>query len=86
MSAILDLYSSKKSGLPPVDTNRLTLYKYKGVTYGKNSLTYQAGVLWNSIDVNTKNVDNVDAFKQMLKVWQGPPCRCGECLICLFRS
>ncbi len=33
------------------DTNKM-LYKFKTMTYGKHSIKYVAGILWNSINVD----------------------------------
>ncbi len=43
------------------------------------------GILWNSINVDIKNTDNVNVFKRIIRNWQGPICQCGECLICIFK-
>ncbi len=34
--------------------NNMKLYKFKTITYGKRSIKYVAGVLWNSINVDIK--------------------------------
>ncbi len=67
------------------DDNRLLMYKYDTVTYGKKSVSYEASILWNSIDANVKNVEGVEEFKRLIRHWNGPTCKCGECLICIFR-
>ncbi len=63
----------------------MKLYKFKTMTYGKHSIKYAAGILWNSINVDIKNTDNVNVFKRKIRNWQGPICQCGECLICIFK-
>ncbi len=55
------------------------------MTYGKQSMKYVAGILWNSINVDIKFTDNVNAFKSKIRNWQYPICQCGECLICIFK-
>ncbi len=47
--------------------NKMKLYKFKTNTYGKHSITYVAGILWNSINVNIKNTDNVNVFKRKIR-------------------
>ncbi len=36
------------------DNNKMKLYKFKTITYGKHSIKYVAGILWNSINVDIK--------------------------------
>ncbi len=65
--------------------NKMKFYKFKTMTYGKHSIKYVAGILWNSINADIKNTDNVNVFKRTIRNWQGPICQCGECLICIFK-
>ncbi len=44
------------------DNNKMKLYKFKTVTCGKHSIKYVAAILWNSINVDIKNTDNVNVF------------------------
>ncbi len=67
------------------DNNKMKLYKFKTMSYGKHSIKYAAGILWNSINIDIKNTDNVNVFKRKIRNWQGPICQCGECLICIFK-
>ncbi len=66
------------------NNNKMKLYKFKTMTYGKRSIKYVAGILWNSINVDLKNEDNVNAFERKIRKWQGPICQCDECLIYIF--
>ncbi len=34
--------------------NKMKLYKFKTMTYGKHPITYVTGILWNSINVDIK--------------------------------
>ncbi len=67
------------------DNNKMKLYKFKTMTYGKHSIKYAACILWNSINVDIKNTDNVNVFKRKIRNLQGPICQCGECLISIFK-
>ncbi len=81
-----DLFVKRKENVHDLrDNNKLELYKFKTITYGKRSLKYEGGILWNSINIDTKNTDNVNGFKRKIRKWQGPTCQCGECLICIFK-
>ncbi len=44
----------------------MKLYKFKTMTYGKHSIKYVAGILWNSIHVDIKYTDNVNVLKEKL--------------------
>ncbi len=58
--------SVKYPGTPPTTTNmiladrlrtednKMKLYKFKTMTYGKHSIKYVAGIQWNSINVDIK--------------------------------
>ncbi len=80
-----DLFVIKANVHDLRDNNKMKLYKFKTMTYGKHSITYVAGILWNSINVDIKNIDNVNVFKRKIRNWQGLICQCGECLICIFK-
>ncbi len=68
------------------DNIKMKLYMFKTMTYGRHSIKYVAGILWNSINVDIKNTDNVNVFIRTIRNWHGPICQCGECLICILRS
>ncbi len=80
-----DLFVIKANVHDLRDNNKLKLYKFKTTTYWKHSIKYVAGILWNSINVDVKNTDNVNVFKRKVRNWQGPICQCAECLICIFK-
>ncbi len=50
------------------DNNKMKLCKFKTMTYGKHSIKYVAGILWNSRNVDIrKNTDNVNVFKRKIR-------------------
>ena len=49
------------------------------VKFGKRSFTYEAPVLWNSLPNEIRTVDNFSVFKELMKTWNGPSCRCTMC-------
>ncbi len=55
-----DLFVIKANVHDLRDNNKMKLYKFKPMTYGKHSIKYVAGILWNSINVDIKNTDNVN--------------------------
>ncbi len=50
------------------DNNKMKLYKFKTMTYGNHSINYVAGILWNSINVDIKNTDNVNVLKRKINL------------------
>ncbi len=80
-----DLFVIKENVHDLRANNKMKLYKFKTMTYGKHSIKYVASILWNSINVDIKNTDNVNVFKRKIRNWQGPICQCRECLICIFK-
>ncbi len=46
------------------DNSKIKLYQLKTMTYDKQSIKYVAGILWNSINVDITNRDNVYVFKR----------------------
>ncbi len=80
-----DLFVIKANVHDLRNNNTMKLYKFKTMTYCKHSIKYVAGILWNSINVDIKDTDNVNVFKRKIRNWQGPICQCGECLICIFK-
>ncbi len=82
---VQDLFVIKANVHDLRDNNKMKLYKFKTMTYGKHSINYVAGILWNSINVGIKNADNVNVFKTNIKNWQCPICQCGECPIYIFK-
>ncbi len=80
-----DLFVIKANVYDLRDNNKMKLYKVKTMTYGKHSITYVTDILWNSINVDIKNTDNVNVFKRKIRNLQGLICQRGECLICIFK-
>ena len=49
------------------------------VKFGYRSFTYEAPVLWNSLPNEIRTAEYFSVFKKMMKVWNGPACRCNYC-------
>ncbi len=62
-----DLFVIKANVHDLRDNNKMKLYKFKTITYGKHSIKYVAGILWNSINVDINNTDNVNVFKRKIR-------------------
>ncbi len=61
-----DLFVIKANVHDLRDSNKMKLYNFKTMTYGKHSIKYVAGILCNSINVDIKSTDNVKVFKRKL--------------------
>ncbi len=49
-----DLFVIKANVHDLRDNNKMKLYKFNTMTYGKHSTKYVAGILWNSINIDIK--------------------------------
>ena len=84
------IYLSDIVNLKPNDRNLRCSYSIKiptfhTMTYGKKSLTYFAGVIWNNLDNDIKCAETFKMFKSKLSAWSGPKCLCGSCFTCAMR-
>ena len=70
------------------DENRVTRAIYKldlniprrnQVTFGTKSLKFYGPKIWNALPVNIKTVENLNAFKDFIKKWNGISCNCIVC-------
>ena len=46
------------------------------VSFGDKSLRYHRPKIWNSLPFHTKSSENLEAFKNITKNWNGVPCKC----------
>ena len=70
------------------DENRVTRDRYKlnldiprrnQVTFGAKSLKFHGPKIWNALLVNIKTPENLNAFKNLIKKWNGISCNCIVC-------
>ena len=63
--------------------NRVTRDRYKlnlniprinQVTFGTKSLKFYGPKIWNNLPVNIKTAENLNAFKDLIKKWNGVSC------------
>ena len=72
---IQNLLSVKDSGYALRDSSRLVQHDTKSTNYGLRTFSYLASKLWNDLPAVYKditNIENPDAFKSLLKDWDGP--------------
>ena len=51
----------------------------KTVTYGTNSLVFNASIMWNALPNKFKCLQSVSLFKNHIKEWEGSSCTCNLC-------
>ena len=45
-------------------------------TYGDKSLTALGPKTWNKLPANIKSLTSITKFKEYIKTWSGPSCKC----------
>ena len=65
------------------DNLKLVKPVYNTMQYGFRSIMYQGAMIWNSLPVELKEVDELDKFKDLLRCCSSlESCNCGSCIIC----
>ena len=59
--------------------NDLQHYRPNQVTFGSNSLQSLGPQIWNGLPNEMKSAENLGSFKRMIKMWNGPNCKCNAC-------
>ena len=47
--------------------------------FGSNSLMAIGPQIWNGLPNELKSADNLKNFKNLIKDWNGPSCKCSAC-------
>ena len=81
-SSVHDLFSTKELPYHLRDPSKIEQPKVDTTTFGLNSLKYLGSNLWNKLPANLKDEVDVKVFKNLLKTWKGPLCKCGICTLC----
>ncbi len=81
-SYLKELFTKNVTSRTLRSKNDMSLPKFKTMTYGKQSLKYTAALLWNDLANDAKESDSLHSFKQNVKFWTGPNCKCGFCISC----
>ena len=76
MQNIFKLRSSNYSLRNP---NNLAHVRPNQTTFGSNSLTFIAPQIWNGLPDRIKSAENLKSFKDLIKQWNGPNCKCSAC-------
>ena len=48
--------------------------------YGSNTLRALGPKIWNDLPNNIRAASNLTLFKELIKTWSGPECRCNACV------
>ncbi len=56
--------------------------KFKTITHGYKSFSYQGAKLWNLLPNNMKECTSFKMFKSLIMEWKGPTCICSTCILC----
>ena len=59
--------------------NDLIIPSGNSVTFGNNSLRCLGPHIWNSLPENIKEISSFEKFKESIKNWYGPTCKCSLC-------
>ena len=61
------------------DVNALVSSNLKTVSYGKQSISYLAPVIWSQVPEEIKTCNSVNSFKNKIKQWVPDNCPCTLC-------
>ena len=56
--------------------------KVRTIRYGLQSLHYEGAKIWNNMPIDIKRSTSYAHFKHLIKLWSGPSCKCGACILC----
>ena len=76
MQNIFELRSSNYSVRNP---NNLAHVRPNQTTFGSNSQMSIAPRIWNGLPDKIKSAENLKNFKDLVKQWNGPNCKCSAC-------
>ena len=84
-STSFDLYENMNTTYNLRDKNKLVQPKVNTTTFGLRSLRYSGASLYNQLPNNLKESLDLNQFKNLLKSWVGPTCKCGICVLCTMK-
>ena len=74
-----DIFKIKSSSYSLRKPNNLQHYRPNQVTFGSNSLRSLGPQIWNGLPNEIKSAENLNSFKNMIKMWDGQNCKCSAC-------
>ena len=61
------------------DKLNLDMSTVNQVSFGDKSLRYYGSKIWYSLPFHIKSSENLEAFKNIIKNWNGVSCKCKVC-------
>ena len=83
---LYELVSVKNTDYAMRNAAPLLQPKYQTTKYGLNSFKYQGAKIWNALDGNIKDANNLKLFKRLIKTWDGAACKCSGCKYCVLHA
>ena len=74
-----ELLRSRHSKYPTRRPLDIYVPSVKQIKFGYRSYSYEAPSVWNSLPNEIRTAENFPTFKKMIKLWNGPKCRCNYC-------
>ena len=59
--------------------NSIDIPRVNTATYGKKSFRFEAAQVWNSLPNELRSATDIDVFRELIKTWSGPKCKCSMC-------
>ena len=84
-SYVSDLFQKRENMYNIRIKDNLEIPRYKSVRYGKNSITYFGPKIWNGLPSEIKQSVTINEVKHLLKLWNGPMCKCNLCKLMKVR-
>ena len=74
-----NIFSFRTSNYSLRNPNNLNHFRPNQVTFGSNSLSAMGPQIWNCLPNELKSADNLNSFKNIIKQWDDPTCKCNAC-------
>ena len=59
--------------------NKLIVQTQLSKKYGNNTLRSLGPKIWNSLPNEIRTSNSLFSFKELIKIWSGPQCKCNKC-------
>ena len=70
---------------PKIKPFDILVKHHKSAEYGDKSLKVQGPKIWNQLTSNVKSLTSITKFKEYVRTWFGPSCKCNICQLLLNR-
>ena len=74
-----EMFTIKKCPYDFHDTSILERFKANTTRYGLKSFRNYGAKIWNLLPINCKSAVSLGDFRNMIKSWNGPSCKCPVC-------